>query len=161
MSSSLSALLWRKLAAEASLLVHAAVVADAPTGEVLYASELAESMFGYAPGGLAGRCVDDLLPADSRDRHAAYRAGFAEHPRARPMGHGMPLFGCRRDGTTFPVQISLSPVEAIGRNVVVAFAVDLSGAINTAVRMATTVHDEIRAGESGATRTRQPPAESK
>lgn len=153
---SLSGLLWRKAAAEASLLVHAAVIADAATGEILYATELAESMFGYPPGGLAGRCVDDLLPDDSRARHAAYRAEFAAHPRARPMGHGLVLFGRRRDGSTFPVQISLSPVEAMGRSVVVAFVIDVSGAINTAVRMA----GEIRAGESGVIRTK-PAGEAK
>ena len=67
-------------------------------------------MFGYGHADLAGRPVESLIPADLRAAHCGHRAGYARVPRARPMGDGARLVGLRKDGTTFPVQVSLSPV---------------------------------------------------
>jgi len=73
-------------------------------------------MFGYQPAELAGRPVECLIPADLRAAHRSHRAGYAQAPKARPMGAGARLVGLRKDGATFPVEISLSPVPtATGR----------------------------------------------
>ena len=69
-----------------------------------------EEMFGYAHAELIGRPVELLIPADLRAAHRGYRAAYARAPRARPMGAGAQLVGLRKDGTTFPAEISLSPV---------------------------------------------------
>ena len=75
-----------------------------------------EDMFGYAHDELIGHPVESLIPADLRAAHRNHRAAYAQAPRARPMGAGARLVGLRKDGTTFPVEISLSPVPtATGR----------------------------------------------
>ena len=67
-------------------------------------------MFGYTHGELTGCPVESLVPADLRAAHRGYRAAHAQAPRARPMGAGAWLVALRKDGTTFPAVISLSPV---------------------------------------------------
>jgi anti-anti-sigma factor len=99
------ALLWKILDA----LTDGLALTDDDGMLVLVNRRLAE-MFGYQHGDLAGRPVESLLPADLRAAHSGYRAGYAQDRRARPMGAGARLVGLRRDGATFPVEISLSPV---------------------------------------------------
>ena len=73
-------------------------------------------MFGYQPAELLGRPVESLIPTDLRAAHRSHRARYAHAPKARPMGAGARLVGLRKDGATFPVEISLSPVPtATGR----------------------------------------------
>ena len=79
-------------------------------GIIVHANGQAETMFGWPPGGLIGQPVDSLLPERYRGGHAKHRRGFFSQPRARGMGAGGELFGRRRDGDEFPVEISLSPV---------------------------------------------------
>ena len=67
-------------------------------------------MFGYQHGELRGHPVESLIPAGLQAAHRSHRASYAQAPAARPMGAGAPLVGLRKDGTTFPAQISLSPV---------------------------------------------------
>jgi len=75
-----------------------------------------EDMFGYQPVELLGRPVESLIPADLRAAHRSHRTGYAQAPKARQMGAGARLVGLRKDGATFPVEISLSPVPtATGR----------------------------------------------
>jgi PAS domain S-box-containing protein len=69
-----------------------------------------EQLFGYTRQELLGMSVDELVPASLRVGHAAHRAKFFRDPQTRPMGQGLELFGLRRDGTEFPVDISLSPM---------------------------------------------------
>ncbi|MGI9149831.1 MAG: PAS domain S-box protein [Chloroflexota bacterium] len=69
-----------------------------------------ELLFGYPRAELLGRPVEGLLPERFRGRHARYRLEYQSQPRTRPMGTGLELFGLRRDGSEFPVEISLSPV---------------------------------------------------
>jgi anti-anti-sigma factor len=69
-----------------------------------------EEMFGYEHAELTGRPVETLVPADLQGAHRGHRAAYAEAPVARPMGAGARLVALRKDGTTFPVEISLSPV---------------------------------------------------
>ena len=69
-------------------------------------------MFGWSREEIIGLSVDALVPESLRDGHHAHRARFGEKPRNRPMGVGLDLFGERKDGSVFPVEISLSPWHA-------------------------------------------------
>ena len=79
-------------------------------GALVLASARMEEMFSYSRGELAGQPVESLVPDGLQAAHRGHRAGYARAPAARPMGDRGPLAGLRKDGTTFPVQISLTPV---------------------------------------------------
>ncbi|MCI0518339.1 MAG: PAS domain S-box protein [Woeseiaceae bacterium] len=81
-------------------------------GRIAIANDQAIGMFGYTRELLIGRPVEMLLPESLRERHVGHRDSYAEDPHVRPMGSGQELLGRRADGTTFPVEISLSPVTA-------------------------------------------------
>ena len=66
-------------------------------------------MFAWDRNELVGQCIDVLVPAAKRPLHGAQRAGYMLQPRTRPMGSGLALFGLRKDGSQFPVEIALSP----------------------------------------------------
>jgi protein-histidine pros-kinase len=81
-------------------------------GFIVLANLQTENLFGYAPSELAGKKVEVLIPPRFRTRHLDHRAGyFARSPRARAMGAGLDLFGYRKDGTEFSIEISLSPIQ--------------------------------------------------
>ena len=82
-------------------------LADAD-GALVLASRRLEEMFGYEHGELLGQMVERLVPADLQAAHRSHRATYAEAPRTRPMTDR--LVGLRKDATTFPVEISLTPV---------------------------------------------------
>jgi anti-anti-sigma factor len=80
-------------------------------GTLALANRRLEEMFGYEHAELAGRPVESLIPADLQAAHRGHRFAYARAPTARPMGAGKRLVGLRKDGATFPVEISLSPVQ--------------------------------------------------
>jgi PAS domain S-box-containing protein len=101
-----------------------AIVAVDRTGRIVQANLQAEAMFGYNRDELEGRSVEVLLPQRLREAHSAHRAAFSREPRRRPMGAGLRLVGVRKEGTEFPVDITLTPVEDRADGVVMAVARD-------------------------------------
>jgi PAS domain S-box-containing protein len=79
-------------------------------GEIVLVNAQVERVFGYARKDLLGEHVEILVPERLRNVHGSYRKGFLSDPHARPMGAGLNLYGRRKDGTEFPVEISLSPL---------------------------------------------------
>lgn len=88
----------------------AILVADRD-GQILEANPKVEQLFGYAVSDLQGRPVEILVPERFRTGHPAHRTAYNNLPRMRPMGAGLELYGRRKDGTEFPVDIMLSPIE--------------------------------------------------
>ncbi|HSD75406.1 MAG TPA: PAS domain S-box protein [Steroidobacteraceae bacterium] len=103
----------------------AIVIADG-SGVIVFVNQQVSALFGYAPWELAGQNVEHLLPERFRQRHVGHREAFAADGRMRPMGVGLELFARRRDGSEFPVEISLSPIFDEGRTLVAAAIRDVS-----------------------------------
>lgn len=80
-------------------------------GNIVHINAQTERLFGYRPDELLGQKIEIVMPERFRDRHPQQRDGFISKPKARPMGSGVDLFGLRKDGHEFPVEISLSPLE--------------------------------------------------
>ncbi|MHB8438624.1 MAG: PAS domain S-box protein [Acidimicrobiales bacterium] len=79
-------------------------------GVIRQLNRQAQRLFGYTAEELVGNPVELLIPEDRHERHRALRADFMRNPELRPIGIGLDLSACRKDGSTFPVEISLSPV---------------------------------------------------
>ena len=86
------------------------VIVDRP-GRILLVNSQTEKTFGYTREELLNQPVEILIPEKFRDGHSQHRSAYNSAPHARPMGSGLELLGRRKDGTTFPVEISLSPLE--------------------------------------------------
>jgi anti-anti-sigma factor len=114
-----SAVLWRLIDA----LGDGVLLTD-DDGTIVAVNRRLAQLFGYEQAELTGRSVDVLVPADLRDAHRRYRAAYARAPRARVMGERSRLVGLRRDGVTFPVEISLSPVPTATGNLILAVVRD-------------------------------------
>ena len=95
-------------------------------GAILLANAQAEQMFGHEPGGLAGELIDALLPAEPRKTHARLRDGYLASPRPRRMGQGPKLKARRKDGTEFPVDVSLGAFSFQGRPTVLSVVRDVT-----------------------------------
>jgi len=80
-------------------------------GRIVLANSQTENLFGYKRQEIINEMVDRLVPERFRSRHAAQRNGFFAEPHMRPIGTGLELFGMRKDGVEFPIEISLNPLE--------------------------------------------------
>lgn len=93
-------------------------------GEITRANPSAEKLFGYEKGELDGRKIEVLVPKRLAHKHTDHRDRYNQHPHARSMGAGMELYGLKKNGTEFPVEISLSPYSTSEGKFVIAFLVD-------------------------------------
>ncbi|HEV8180784.1 MAG TPA: PAS domain-containing sensor histidine kinase [Candidatus Angelobacter sp.] len=110
-------------------LLHAApdaILEVNEAGRILILNEAVERMFGYSRDELVGLSVDQLVPAAMRGGHAQHRSAYADRPKTRPMGTGLELQGQRKDGSLFPVEISLSPNWIEGSLHVIASVRDIT-----------------------------------
>jgi PAS domain S-box-containing protein len=92
-------------------------------GTVLLVNIQAEAMFDYPRAELLGKPIEMLIPTRYRTKHPLHVAGYTREPRTRPMGSGLELFGLRRDGSEFPVEISLSPIRRSAGGMLVSAAI--------------------------------------
>ena len=79
-------------------------------GNILFANTQVTALFGFAIDEVVGKPVEVLMPQRFRTRHTGHRANYGQNVRVRPMGMGLDLYGVRKDGSEFPVEISLSPI---------------------------------------------------
>jgi PAS domain S-box-containing protein len=95
-------------------LLHSApdgIVTIDAAGRIVLVNARVETLFGHSREDLLGAPLEILLPEASREAHRHHRAGYAAAPRTRPMGAGLALVGRRKDGTEFPIEVSLSPLQ--------------------------------------------------
>ena len=118
-------------------------------GRIALVNAQTERLFGYGRDELVGQPVEILVPDAARDAHPGHRAGYVTDPQHRPMGAGMELAGRRRDGTTFPAEISLSAIgteEGILVSAAVRDATQRRLAAETAAQLASIIqssHDAV------------------
>lgn len=95
-------------------------------GMIIIANPIAELIFGYTKGELTGIPLEELLPQRYRGHHVSLRKSFNSNPHPRRMGFGRDLTALKKDGTEFPVEISLSYTQAKGQLLVMAFISDIT-----------------------------------
>jgi PAS domain S-box-containing protein len=103
-----------------------AVVIVDRRGTIVFVNEQTEQVFGYGRDELLGKPIEMLLPKAFREQHRGHRAAYLANPSKRPMGAGLELSGIRKDGSEFPVDISLSAIETDEGPLATAFVRDIS-----------------------------------
>ncbi|MFC6673960.1 PAS domain S-box protein [Marinobacterium aestuariivivens] len=115
------------------------------SGAILQINRAAELMFGWRQAELLGRPVEALIPDSLASRHVSLRREYVRNPAPRAMGADSRLLGQRKDGTTFPVDISLSPMQSGDHRLVTAFIRDVSQRVEAerSMRESTAMLDAI------------------
>ena len=113
-----------------------AIVVTSLEGHIFAANPATQHLFGYSEAELSGQLVEILMPERFRGHHPQFRNNYAAAASIRPMGSGLELYGLRKDGSEFPVDIMLSPVESGGERSILAVVRDITGRkqIETALR---------------------------
>ena len=96
------------------------------SGVIRFSNQQVSALFGYAHDDIIGESIEKLIPERFRTLHVGLREHYIRNVRARPMGAGLDLFGRRCNGTEFPVEISLSPIEDVGRTLIAAAIHDVT-----------------------------------
>lgn len=95
-------------------------------GQITLVNAQIEALFGYSRSDLIGHHIETLIPVRFRHGHGEMRKGFSHAPYTRPMGLGRYLFGLRKNGTEFPVEVGLNPIQIEGGVNVLATVVDIT-----------------------------------
>lgn len=102
------------------------IVVTDQSGQIVLVNPAAEVIFGYNTEEMLGNRIEILIPESSRSMHERHRGNYHKDMHARSMGLGLELRAVRKDGTVFPVEVSLSPYEEDGRKFVIAFVIDIT-----------------------------------
>ena len=103
-----------------------AILVSDDSGSIVLANRMARQTFGYEPEEFIGRKVEDFMPERFRGRHVGQRDRFYARPQNRSMGPGLDLFAQRKDGSEFPVEISLGHYETEEGKFVIAYVIDIT-----------------------------------
>src|SRR3990172_8592670 len=103
-----------------------AVLVTDDCGTIVWVNSQVENLFGYKPVELIGVSVEKLVAPRLRTAHVKHRAAYFSHPTPRQMGAGIPLRGRRKDGSEFPADISLNPLQVGHRKFVESTIRDIS-----------------------------------
>ncbi|MBB5396830.1 PAS domain-containing sensor histidine kinase [Mucilaginibacter sp. AK015] len=95
-------------------------------GRIELSNPAVEKLFGYEKTELTGQLIELLVPEGFRHSHVHHREGYFKKPKARPMGYGLNLFARKKDGTQFPVEISLGHYQLDNESLAVAFVTDIT-----------------------------------
>lgn len=104
-------------------------------GDIIEINPSAAKMFGYEKDELKGSKIEQLIPKKYRERHVSHRSNFTKNPHSRPMGTGFDLYGCRKDGSEFPVEVSLSPYSTTEGRFILGFIIDITERKNAEERL--------------------------
>jgi len=96
------------------------------SGTILLANPSSYGLFGYEDPTLVGMKVEDLIPTKAKKNHVKHRKGYSKNPEPRRMGHGRDLMALRKDGSEFPVEISLNHTKYNDQNLIIAFIIDIT-----------------------------------
>jgi protein-histidine pros-kinase len=125
----------------------AMLVVDAG-GRIVLANARTQALFLFAPDELIGRRIETLIPERYHRTHAQHRGGYVEDPRVRPMGAGLELYGRRRDGTEFPVEISLSPITTTEGTMTAAAVRDVTDGVRARQQLRLLLDTSIAVSEA-------------
>ncbi|MEO1050828.1 MAG: PAS domain-containing sensor histidine kinase [Bacteroidota bacterium] len=117
-------------------------------GYIVLANPITQRLFGYENHELEGQKVEVLIPQKFRDGHVGFRTHYNRNPRPREMGSGQDLYAAKKDGTIFPVEISLSSYEIVDDRVMVAFITDITQQKNYTQRLQKQVDERTEQLES-------------
>ena len=111
-----------------ALFEHATegIIISDKKGTIVKANPSSEKLFGYNPGQLLGKTIEDLVPMRFKERHASHRESFNKNPHPRSMGKNVDLFARKSDDTEFPVEISLSYYQQDNEPYAIAFIIDIT-----------------------------------
>lgn len=93
---------------------------------IAIANQAAGRQFGYSPDELINKPIDELVPSRYQNNHVAHRENYNKNPEPRRMGQGRDLFGLKKDGTEFPVEVSLSHAKIDEEEIIIAFTIDIT-----------------------------------
>ncbi|MBL9155358.1 MAG: PAS domain S-box protein [Verrucomicrobiales bacterium] len=125
-------------------------------GRILFANRRARQLFGYElDGEMESMSIEHLMPERFRIRHVGLRESYHGAPEPRPMGTGRDLYACRKDGSEFPVEIGLTPVEIGGERLILGMIADITerqratAAMSEKARILASVHEAVFTVDGG------------